>query len=255
VKLENRMASLDPNDPALAELGNWLFSGGGDEQDKVRTARAVFNRLFLPSPPLSRPEEDQRAAFDTLIDSFFSSEELDLQYDLPYPKWEFLRHLTTRHDFLLHGSGLALSELMPRAQDDWSGRPINAVFATSDPIWSIFFATINRAAVNGSIRNGGLLIVTPQTTSERYYFFSVEESGTARQVLQPGYVHLLEREGFQTSAAPVRFDEWHQDEPVRVVKRLPVSIEDFPFRSSIARHPAEPTVASWSNYRKRIPIP
>gem|GEM_PF-5046465 len=68
-------------------------------------------------------------------------------------------------------------------------------------------------------------------------------------MLQPGYVHSLKRQGFTTGAAPVRFDEWHGEEPARVVKRLPVSIEDFSFAGSITRHPAEPPVATWSNYR------
>lgn len=252
MELENRMASLDPDDPALAELGNWLFSEAGDEQAKIRTAREVFGVLFLPSPPLSAPEESVSEAFDLLVSDFDSSDELDLQYDLPYPKWEFLRYLSERHRFLLHGSGLALSKLEPRAQDDWIGRPINAVFATSDPIWSIFFATINRAAVDGSIRNGGLLIDVPQSANERYYFFSVSEGGAAGQVLQPGYVHLLRREGFQASSAPVRFDEWHGEEAVRVVKRLAVGVGDFPFAGVIARHPVEARVATWVNYRRRV---
>lgn len=186
MKLEDRMATSDPDGPALAELGDWLFSAGGDELAKVRTAREAFTRFFQPSPALSGQEEDRIEAFGTLVDGFSRNAELD------------------------------------------------------------------RAAVDGSIRNGGLLIDTPRATHERYYVFSVAESGTPRQVLRPGYVHLLEREGFVTSDAPVRFDEWHRQEPVRVVKRLPVSTEDFLFRDAIARHPDEPTSATGWNYRKRI---
>src|SRR5690625_368178 len=78
LKLQDPINSLDPADPALAELGDWLFNPGGDEQAKIRTAREVFGRLFLPGPPHSGPDSQQREAFDGLIDSFASSEEPDL---------------------------------------------------------------------------------------------------------------------------------------------------------------------------------
>jgi|GEM_PF-4623480 len=112
--MEDRMAAFDPNDPALTDLGDWLFSAGGDEQEKIRTAREAFGRFFLTGPSLSAPTDSQRDAFDSLIDNFASRDEVELHYDLPYPKWKFLHHLTTRHGFLLHGSRLALAELEPR---------------------------------------------------------------------------------------------------------------------------------------------
>ena len=246
------LSNLDPNDPALADLGNWLFSSGGDEQAKASTARNLLGELFLPSPPMSVCGEDHFAAVDPLVRSFVGSDEpLDLNYELPYPKWEFLQHLTSQHGFLLHGSGASLSELEPRPQDDWTGRPVEAVFATSDPIWAMFFAAIDRKS-SGNIRNGGLRIRSPDAGDERYYFFSVAGAEGDAEVLRPGYVHLIRRQGFETSPATVSFDEWLRNEPTRVVARLAISPKDYPFRHIIARHPEEPMVATWLNYRKRI---
>ena len=206
----------------------------------------------MPAEPDGQPLGDaERLAFDDIVRSLDGNETLDLDYDLPLPKWQFLHLLTARHGFLLHGSGVSLTELEPRPQDDWTGRPVEAVFATSDPIWAIFFATIDRKA-SGNIRNGGLRIRTPDAGDERYYFFSVAGAEGDAEVLRPGYVHLVRRQDFETSPATVSFDEWLRNEPTRVVARLAISPEDFPFRHMIARHPDEPMLATWLNYRKRI---
>src|SRR5690625_5835926 len=140
----------------------------GQSEHRTRPAgRAV------PAEPDGQPLGDaERLAFDDIVRSLDGNETIDLAYDLPLPKWQFLHLLTARHGFLLHGSGVSLTELEPRPQDDWTGRPVEAVFATSDPIWAIFFATIDRKA-SGNIRNGGLRIRTPDAGDERYYFFSV----------------------------------------------------------------------------------
>jgi len=154
--------------------------------------------------------------------------------------------------------------IQPYAQTDWSGRTVRAAFATTDPILAIFFAVIRREAVR-SIRNGGFLIepsrgaispgaVKSEIVIERFYFFTVEEADSSGRsdLLADGFVHVVDRDGFATSDAPIRFDEWRSPSVGPVVMRLPVSPEDFPFRGSIVRHGDESVVHSWLRYKERL---
>tara|TARA_B100000315_G_C14397622_1_gene504933 strand:+ start:281 stop:553 length:273 start_codon:yes stop_codon:yes gene_type:complete len=79
-------------------------------------------------------------------------------------------------EYLLHGSSIPqIDKSKPGEQSDWNGQPIKAVFATSDPIWPIFFATLKTESLGGTIRNGGFLI-DANGCHKRYCFFSVHEA-------------------------------------------------------------------------------
>lgn len=241
---------------AIAELGTWLFDPDAPRpeavpDDRVGVGRGLFSRLFLKSPAheLTAVKESQ---FAQLLE-VYQTEGASSAYSLPYPKWEFFHYLTSRCGFLLHGSGRSLASLEPSGQEDWNGRRIEAVFATSDPIWPVFFALLDWSALTGSIRNGGFLIEPKTNDEERFYFFSVNPCRDLANVLKEGTVHVVAAGGFRSRQHAVRFDEWHSSGAVKVIARVNVGPEDFPFRAQIARHAeAESIHASWLLYKKRI---
>jgi hypothetical protein len=90
------------------------------------------------------------AAFDELLARTPEGGEVD--YHLPVPKWWFLHHLVT-HGFLLHGSNeREIAEFETRANfDAHNVRRVDAVFASDDAIWPIYFAVVNRPVAQSYI--------------------------------------------------------------------------------------------------------
>ena len=94
----------------------------------------------MPHPDLSHDDE---AAFDELLARTPEGGVVD--YDLQQPKWWFLHHQIQR-GYLVHGSNEpAIDEFRTRANLDAHQRPIEAVFASDDAIWPLYFAVVNRA--------------------------------------------------------------------------------------------------------------
>jgi hypothetical protein len=134
-------------------------------------AKLLLRLLFLPAPRLEM-NDAKRQRFDALIESLGDSLDVAVEYDLPYPKHEFLRYLATRSSVLFHGSNeLNVKTLEPQATTDFSGRPTSAVLATGDPVWATFFAVLDWKRCRGSVRNGGFS--TGHGKADRFYFFSV----------------------------------------------------------------------------------
>jgi len=140
------------------------------------------------------------------------------------PKHEFLRWLVAARSVLLHGSNRTdIAEFVPRAQTDFWGRPAQAVFATADGIWPLFFAVVRRrpglAAWNTCLQRDGRSL----------YFFSV--SGGLEWT--DGVVYVLPRERFEQVPGSA---EWMSAEAIRPLATLPVVPEDFPFRDAVLQH-------------------
>lgn len=246
------------NENRLKTLARWLLGyedtiPEGISDSRIDVAQELFERLFFCAPVVELNEE-KISAFNEILEAHLSDRKtIDLHYTLPYPKWEFLHYLTSNEKYLLHGSSRArIDQLKPGPQSDWSGKPIKAVFATSDPIWSIFFATLNTKSLGGSIRNGGFL-VEASNELKRYYFFSVHAASELAKLWTQGTVHIIDRKDFTSNSVAVRFDEWHHLEPVPVTARIDVNAEDFPFSNSVSAHQDGETVhQTWLLYKTRL---
>lgn len=219
-------------------LANWLLRG-----------------LFLPEPELNLTAETI-AAFESAYRQMLEEPTDDpFGRESFYLKHEFLRYITRERQVLLHGSIHAdLQELQPRKQTDWSGKWIQAVFASRDGIWPIFFAILDSRNYRGSIRNGCYVIGEGQISEKRYYFFSLESEYRGRYPFREGWVYLLPGATFtETSQGFVRFDEWASHEAVQPMSRLKVAPADFPFLSQVAWHKKNETmVLSWLKYKSRL---
>lgn len=198
---------------------------------------------LIPRPPFEISLQKQQA-FDALWQSRSEGELLD--YQLPYPKWEFLTHLCETRELVLHGSqkhGIEIVE--PRQANDiraYSNQ--RAIYATTDGIWVIYFAIIDRKNHPGlSLFNSCLRArISADQFSEPLYFFSISQSALAKKPWCEGMVYILPRPSFEREASQsfhgveIIFPHWISKEPVKPAARLKVGSQDFPFLAQIHGH-------------------
>jgi hypothetical protein len=192
---------------------------------------ALFKLLRFLEPPEVHFDPERLAAFDALYETAVRPGAGGwIDYRCPYPKAEFLTYLVQRQPVLLHGSGnTAIDTLEPRRQTLFNGPVVTGVFATSDGIWPLFFATMPWAQGLGwSTRNGALTV-----RERRFYFFSLSEN-MAEYSWQNGAIYILPRAPFQLQSPT--WQEWTCPEPVTPLAKLAVSPEDFPFRQQVGTH-------------------
>lgn len=245
----------------LADLAEWFFNPeapapGGYVGDKTEIAIQCFEQLFLWAPVISL-NAHAMSQFDRLIaNQFQSTPAAIISYTLPHPKYFFLKYLLDK-GYLLHGTkSFNIDILEPREQIDWNGNSIQAVFATRDIFWPMYFALLNRSALTGSLRNGCFLVERVSFQEERFYFFSVNQDNLASDIWSDGFVYILPGDSFQpTTSGKVRFDEWASEQSVSVVAKLPVSPGDFPFLHKVAGHEeSESIFTTWLRYKDRLNI-
>ena len=208
--------------------------------------------MLLPDYWLTRPnadlDESAQVAFDELLNTTLDIGGCpSIDFNLPWPKWQFLCYLADRHEIALHGSGdpdIALFE--PRQSNDLHefGNQ-KSIYAASDGLWPMFFAIVDRDRV-GSVTNACIRLEDEAGTIHGpLYVFSVSQAALANQPWRTGVVYLLPRGTFmnQPSMAfgpnQVHIAQLASLEPVQPLAKLTVTPEDFPFLSQIRGHDDE----------------
>lgn len=164
----------------------------------------------------------------------------DAVADSPLPCVEFLRWLAERRPVLFHGSGrddLDVLEPIRLSRDTTEFGDQQAVFATSDPVWAIYFAVLRRHKPFGT-RNGSLGIADEQVYP-RWYHFSIRRPLDTATRFGPGSLYVLPRAPFIAEPAYRGvFDtaQWVSPSPVRPLVRIDVTPNDFPFLDSVVSH-------------------
>jgi hypothetical protein len=225
--------------------------------DQLRTlvTRLVLKFLFIPAPEITF-DQHKIAACQEIYSSGFGFDKFNAGVDQnSVTAVDYLLFLKEKKQFLFHGSNdLDINILAPRIQENYRGQKITAVFASGDPLWSMFFAILDREKYIGSVRNGSYLFTSPNGLHERHYFFSINKEMEKNEPWQRGAVYVLPMSTFYpTHAGNLRFDEWASEEPVKPAEKIEVLPSEFPFFGQIAAHnEQEPMYLSWLNYRRRI---
>jgi hypothetical protein len=176
--------------------------------------------------PWPRVTADEARAFDELLASTPAGGEI--AYDLPQPKWVFLHHLV-RSGYLLHGSNeREIEEFRTRPTFDAYQQPIDALFATDDPIWPLYFAVVRREGLDYGYINWCLHV-----RGESRYLFSIGRDPRRDEAWTSGTIYVLPADTF-TATRESR--ELVSLIPVRPRARLPVTPDDFPFRRRTLEH-------------------
>jgi hypothetical protein len=209
----------------------------------------VLPEYWLERPPLTSESSTQAA-----IDEFLSLGEpggADGLLDLGpivharggVTPWQFLSTLAERRGIAFHGTddpNIACFE--PREPMDFA--PFGhqkAVFATTDPIWAMFYAIVDRDRL--TLNNGCVLLLDAEgRPGLPHYYFSVTADALGEQPWRTGYVYFLPAETFvaqpaETYAGHVaRVPQLASPVAVRAFARLRVTPEDFPFLAQIRGH-------------------
>jgi hypothetical protein len=201
---------------------------------RTRLVWGCLGLARLPSlhPPVVDPATAAR--FAIAADELLAGEEAAV----PEPRLDFLRWLAENRAVVFHGSPrddlLELStERLSRDSTAWGNQ--QAVYASTDPVWAIYFACLRRdggwtGTKNGSMgRAGGSLY-------PRRYFFLHNQGSASPDRFGPGSLYLLPPATFvadEPLAGAIDTAHLVSHEPVKPLARLDVRPEDFPFRDRV----------------------
>jgi hypothetical protein len=159
-------------------------------------------------------------------------------------RWQFLCRLANRRRIAFHGTGdPRIGRFEPREPVDFApfGQQ-RAVFATSDPIWAMFYAIVDRGRHRLTLNNGCLLL---EDTDDVYYYFSVSQQALPQRPWRTGYLYLLPADSFVEQPGGVyaghqaRVPQLASPVPVTPFARLRVAPRSFPFLKHIRGHDDE----------------
>lgn len=198
---------------------------------------------LMPGPPLEMSPEKQQA----FEDLWQATNRGDLiKYHLPYPKWQFLTYICEAKELVLHGSqNRTIHVIEPRqAKDIRAYSNQRAIYATTDGIWVIYFAILDRNKYPGmSLFNSCLQTrISSDQLSDPLYFFSISHPVLLQQPWCEGMIYILQRQTFEREASQqiqgmeIIFPHWISKQSSEPVARLQVGPQDFPFLSKIHGH-------------------
>ena len=198
---------------------------------------------LLPRPPFDMSPEKQMA-FENLWQRKSKGDSID--YPLPYPKWQFLTYLCETRELVLHGSqNRDIKVVEPRqAKDIRAYSNQRAIYATTDGIWVIYFAILDRMKYPGmSLFNSCLCAqISADQFSSPLYFSSITQSVLLQTPWCEGMVYILPRQPFEREApqqiqgVETVFPHWISPVSAEPVARLTVGPRDFPFLAQIHGH-------------------
>lgn len=202
--------------------------------------------MYKPIPPRPAPVLTLNSQkIETFENLFLHTLQLGpaafIDYNISYPKHEFLRYLVDQKQILLHGSNSPdLKVLLPIrfTVDARAAMNREAVFAAADAILPMFFAILDREKYVGTISNGAHRLPDATGLATNHYFFSLNEEMLKLQPFRSGMIYLLPKEKFKTATDGhgVVLEEWVSQEPVQVLAKLSISPEDFPLLDAIWGH-------------------
>lgn len=184
-------------------------------------------------------------AFDQLFDAACEQgPSAEINYTLPYPKYLFLDYLASTRGLMLHGSNMrGIDVLRPiRYSSDSSefGRQ-DAVFASQDPLWAMYFAVLDKTRMIGT-SNGAIQLLDEAGTLLRYYYFTLDVGTLRSRPWKSGAMYLLPGEGFEPDPAmagvtvgayKIQVTHWIHRGEITPLARLNVEPDDFPFLDCI----------------------
>ncbi|MBE0685155.1 MAG: hypothetical protein IH585_04065 [Anaerolineaceae bacterium] len=216
---------------------------------------------------LPRPHFDQLPEMGAAFDKQFQETPSGafIEYSLQYPKWQFLSYLCETRDLILHGSqNLEIEQVEPQQANDKRAYSNQfAIYATTDGIWVMYFAIVDRKKYpKMTLFNSCLQArISPDELSELLYFFSITHSVLIQKPWCTGAIYILPRQSFsQESAQQVQeteiiFPHWISTQPAQPIAKLLVTPVDFPFLDQIHGHHDEKLIRLSSTNPNGFPWP
>lgn len=215
---------------------NMVFGGFRRRRTKKAT--------FLTRTP-NAIDVDAQKAFDALLQSGLDRGVDDfIDYDLDYPKIDFLNYLCDRRGYVVHGSKLAdLRELKPirHTTDKTEFGNRQMLFASPDAAWAMWFAILDKGIAKAT-SNACIRLGESSDSWTKYYFFELPTmlQETDQWPFRDGTIYIARAEDFPERRRRAIFDfldisveEWGCMESVQPLAKLSVSPTDFPFLDEV----------------------
>lgn len=216
--------------------------------------RAVLPEYWIEWPPLGldRATESAVEEFLTLMRAEAAGRLLDVDAFLgerpEATRWQVLAGVAERANVAFHGTGDPhIASFVPREPIDFA--PFGsqkAVFATSDPIWAMFYAVVDRDRYRLTLNNGCIVLMDAEgRASATYYYFSVSRGALLRRSWRTGYLYFLppatfvEQPSGTYAGHAARVPQLASPVAVTPFARLEVAPSDFPFLGDIRGHDDE----------------
>lgn len=195
-----------------------------------------IRRRILPVP------EERRIAFDRLFDSARERGPGTLiDYDLSYPKSDFLNYLCDWRGFTMHGSplhDLDVLEPVRKSRDNNEFGNRQQIFASPDAIWAMWFAILDKSRYNRT--NNGCVRVGTGLQRVKYYHFQLPKSTREHYPFTEGMMYVTRAEDFPDKRPfplldffNAEVEEWGNTNPVTPLARIRVKPEDFPYLAQV----------------------
>jgi hypothetical protein len=209
----------------------------------------------LPDYWMERPPLDLNSSTHAAIEDFLSlgqSKAADGLLDVDpivhargVTPWQFLAALAEPREIAFHGTGDPnIESFAPREPIDFApfGHQ-NAVFATTDPIWAMYYAIVDRDRYRLTLNNGCIRLMDAEgRPGVPHYYFSITDDALSEEPWRTGYVYFLPAETFVAQPADTyagriaRVPQLASPVAVTPFARLRVSPGDFPFLAEIRGH-------------------
>jgi hypothetical protein len=210
-------------------------------------ARQVLRASGLPSFSAAAIDPETEVRFRTATDRLEAGDAHALGDLALLP---FLQWLAQERGVLFHGSirdDFYVLEPVRLSRDATPFGDQQAVYASSDPVWAIYFASLRRGNGLRGTRNASLGIAG-ERLYPRWYFFSLNKEALGEGRFGPETIYVVPREPFL--AQPPGYGvldsaQWVAPDPVRPRFRMKVDPADFPFVHFVVAHrPWEPMLAT-----------
>lgn len=229
----------EKGETSILKVGNFDFTKVAAEKAKTLPLSEV---LLAPELFLS---DEKRSAFQNLLDGILTNPNGEwINYQLPYPKHEFVRFVMEKDIFIFHGSNNREIKVFEPVRtsvelyDKGGSGNLQAVYGTHDGLWSMFFAVVHRKELQGTIRNGVMNFRNKAGRSLAVYNFSVSSDQLPEKPWIEGALYFLPRETFERQwlTPESQSNEWTSPTPVKPIAKLSIRPEDFPFLDQIGGH-------------------
>jgi len=213
-------------------------------------AKPIFHIIYLvnrrsdgaKTPPIRRRvqpvADEKRLAFDHLLDSALSNGNNTLiDYNLPYPKADFLNYICDWRGFVAHGSPLhELDTLEPirKGKDNNEFGNRQQIFSSPDAMWAMWFAILDKDKYN--LTRNGCVRVGRGNRRLKYYHFELPKSNRDNSPFTEGMIYIARAKDFPDKRPYPLLDwfdgeieEWGSTKPVTPLARIKVKPEDFPY--------------------------
>ncbi|MCI0551858.1 MAG: hypothetical protein L0287_12960 [Anaerolineae bacterium] len=212
-------------------------------------AKPIFHLIYTASVkyPLIRRKvmrlnEARKQVFDDLLEEALAGNPHDpMNYELPFPKFEFLNYICDWRGFVLHGSPLHdLEVLQPirKSGDDNEFGNRQQIFASPDAIWAMWFAILDKDKFN--LTNNGCVRVGRGDRRIKYYHFQLPKINREIHPFTEGMIYIARAEDFPDKRPyPIldwfngEIEEWGSTQPVSPLARIRVLPQDFPYLDKV----------------------